>query len=100
MFFGAGVLCRNLYSFVVYLYVNGCGSIISVGEERELMCLLLFACGCVVSVWRCFFFLWMLGMDCVVLLWHSMSLSYYYFEISDLESRWIVLSLQRKQRLK
>ena len=26
--------CRNLYSFVVYLYVNGSGSITSVGEER------------------------------------------------------------------
>ena len=32
--FGVGVLCRNLYSFVVYLYVNGSGSITSVGEER------------------------------------------------------------------
>ena len=26
--------CRNLYSFVVYLYVSGSGSIISDGEER------------------------------------------------------------------
>ena len=26
--------CRSLYSFVVYLYVNGSGSITSVGEER------------------------------------------------------------------
>ena len=25
---------RNLYSFVVHLYVNGCGSITSAGEER------------------------------------------------------------------
>ena len=32
--FGVGVSCRNLYSFVVYLYVNGSGLIISVGEER------------------------------------------------------------------
>ena len=32
--FGVGVSCRNLYSFVVYLYINGCGSIISFGEER------------------------------------------------------------------
>ena len=31
---GVGVSCRNLYSFVVYLYVNGSGSITSVGEER------------------------------------------------------------------
>ena len=34
MFFGVGVPCRELYSFVVYLYVNGSGSITSVGEER------------------------------------------------------------------
>ena len=27
-------MCRNLYSFVVYLYVNGSGSITSVGEKR------------------------------------------------------------------
>ena len=32
--FGVGVSCRNLYSFVVYLYVNGSGSITSFGEER------------------------------------------------------------------
>ena len=31
---GVGVSCRNLYSFVVYLYVNGSGSITAVGEER------------------------------------------------------------------
>ena len=34
MFFGVGVSCRKLYSFVVYLYVDGSGSITSVGEER------------------------------------------------------------------
>ena len=33
-FFGVGVSCRNLYLFVVYLYVNGSGSITRVGEER------------------------------------------------------------------
>ena len=32
--FGVGVSCHKLYSFVVYLYVNGSGSITSVGEER------------------------------------------------------------------
>ena len=31
---GVGVSCRNLYSFVVYLYVNGSKSITSIGEER------------------------------------------------------------------
>ena len=33
--FGVGVSCRYLFSFVVYLYVNGSGSITSVGEERS-----------------------------------------------------------------
>ena len=32
--FGVGVSCRNLYSFVVHLYLNGSRSITSVGEER------------------------------------------------------------------
>ena len=40
-----------LYSFVVYLYVKGIGSITSVGEERAI-CLLLFTCNYVVSVCR------------------------------------------------
>ena len=62
-----------LYSFVVYLYVNGGGSIASVGEEGAV-CLLLFACGYVVSVWRGFLFLWVLWMGYVVLLWCSLSL--------------------------
>ena len=34
MFFGVGVSCRNLYSFVVHLHVNGSGSITLVREER------------------------------------------------------------------
>ena len=62
-----------LYSFVVYLYVNGDGSIASVGEEGAV-CLLLFACGYVVSVWRGFLFLWALfplgtldGLRCFVI---------------------------------
>ena len=32
--FGVGFSCCILYSFVVYLYVSGSGSITSVGEER------------------------------------------------------------------
>ena len=32
--FGVGVSCHNMYSFVVYLYVNGSVSITSIGEER------------------------------------------------------------------
>ena len=35
--FGVGVSCRKLYSFVVYLYVDGSGSITSVGEERAYL---------------------------------------------------------------
>ena len=67
----------NFYCFVVYLYVNGSGSITSVGK-RELICLLLFTCNYVVSVWRGFINLWVLGMGYVILLWHSLSLPYNY----------------------
>ena len=67
-----------LYSFVVYLYVNGSGSITSIGEERAI-CLLLFTCNYVVSVWGGFLFFWVLGMGYVVLLWRSLSLPYNYF---------------------
>ena len=48
--------------------------------KRELVCLLLFTCNYVVSVWRCFLFLWVLGMGYVILLWHSLSLPCNYFE--------------------
>ena len=34
MLFGEGISCRILYSVVIYSYVNGSGSITSVGEER------------------------------------------------------------------
>ena len=47
--------------------------------KRELICLLLFTCNYVVSVWRGFLFLWVLGMGYVVLLLHSLSLPYNYF---------------------
>ena len=65
MFFGVSVSCRNLYCFVVYLYVSGKGSITVVGE-RELICLLLFTCNYVVSVWRGFLILWVLEMGYVI----------------------------------
>ena len=32
--FGVNVSCRYLYSFVMYLYVDGSGLITTVGEER------------------------------------------------------------------
>ena len=42
--------------------------------KRELVCLLSFTCNYVVSVWKGFLFLWVLG--CIILLWHSLSLPY------------------------
>ena len=50
--------------------------------KRELICLLLFTCNYVVSVWRGFLFLWVLGMGFVILLWHSLSLPYNYSVIN------------------
>ena len=47
--------------------------------KRELICLLLFTCYYVVSVWRGFRFLWVLGMGYVILLWHFLSLPYNWF---------------------
>ena len=47
--------------------------------KRELICLLLFTCNYVVSVWRGFLFLWVFGMGYVILLWHSLSLPYNYY---------------------
>ena len=47
--------------------------------KRELICLLLFTFNYVLSVWRGFLFLWVLGMGYVILLWHSLSLPYDYF---------------------
>ena len=49
--------------------------------KRELVCLLLFTCNYVVSVWKGFFFLWVVGMGYVILLWHSLGLPYNYFSI-------------------
>ena len=48
-------------------------------EKRKPICLLSFTCNYVVSVCRCFLFLWVLRMGCVILLWHFLSLSYNYF---------------------
>ena len=44
------------------------------------MCLQLFTCYYVVCVWRGFLFVWVLGMDYVILLWHSLSLPYNQFD--------------------
>ena len=50
--------------------------------KRELICLLLFTCNYVVSVWRGFLFIWVLGVGYVISFWHSLSLPYNYFERS------------------
>ena len=44
----------------------------------QLMCLLSF----VVFVWRCFLFPLVLGMGCIILLWHTLCLPYNYFNNS------------------
>ena len=51
------------------------------GKRELICCLLLFTCNYVVSVWRGFLFLWVLEMGCVILLWHSLSLTYNYFGV-------------------
>ena len=50
--------------------------------KRKLICLLLFTCNYVVPVWTGFLFLWVLGMGYVILMWHSLSLPYNYFDIN------------------
>ena len=73
MLFGVGASCRILYFIVSCLYVTCNGSMTSVGIER-VVCLLSFTCNYVVSVQRGFLFLSVLGMGCVILLWHSVCL--------------------------
>ena len=42
MFFGVGVSCSILYSFVAYLHVSGSRSITSVGEERANLSVIVY----------------------------------------------------------
>ena len=51
--------------------------------KRELICLLLFTCNYVVSVWRGFLFLCVLGMGYFILLWYSLRLPYNYFGLNE-----------------
>ena len=71
------LLSLNLYSFVVYLYVSGSGSITSVGEERAGLSAVVYLLLCGFSL-DGFLFLWVLGMGYVILMWHSLSLPYNY----------------------
>ena len=57
-----------------FLYVSCSGPITSVGDERELICMLSFTCNYAVSVRRGFLSLMVLGIGCVFLLWHSLGL--------------------------
>ena len=75
--FGVGVSCCILYSIVSYLCVICSGSNPWVEEERAYLSAIVYSY--VVSVRRgCLFFLWVPGMGCVILLWHSLSLPYNY----------------------
>ena len=62
-----------LYSIVSYLYQAEPRL-----GKRELICPLSFTCNYVVSVRRGLTFLLVLGMGCVILLWHSLRLPYNY----------------------
>ena len=66
-------------SFYIYLYVSCSGSITLVAlGKREQICLLSFTCSYAVSVRRGLLFLLVLGIGCVILLWHSLFLPYNY----------------------
>ena len=73
LFEEVGVSCPILYSIVSYLYVSCSGLVASVGEERANVC-----CNYMVSVRRGFLFLLVLGMCCIILLWHSLCIPYNY----------------------
>ena len=67
--------------------------------KKELICLLLFTCSYVVSVWRGFLFLWVLGIAYAILLWHSLSLPYNYFEFkpsSGVDGQMFLLGISSK----
>ena len=64
---------------LLFIYMYTVGDQLPRLGKRELICLLLFACNYVVSVWGGFLFLWVLGMGYVILLWHSLSFPYNYF---------------------
>ena len=76
-----GVSCRILYSIDSWLFVNCSGSITSVGEERANLSAIV-PCNYVVSVWRGFLILWVLGMGSVILLLQSLITPCNYFENS------------------
>ena len=76
--FGVCVLSRNSV-ILLFIYMQTVVDQLPLLGKRELICLLWFTCKYVVSVWRGFLFLWVLGMGYVILLWHSLSLPYNYY---------------------
>ena len=68
-----------LYFMLLSLFVST-----SFDEERAVFSGIDYSYFCCFSL-KEFLFLWMLWKGCVVLLWHSMGLSYNYFDISNLK---------------
>ena len=70
---------QHLYSIDSNLYENCSGSVTSAGEGRANLSAIVYLS---VSMWfsvrRGFLFLWVFGMGCVILLWHSLGLPYNY----------------------
>ena len=71
MLFGVDVSCRIMYSIISL--ICKLKRISYLGWGRELFFLLSFTCNYVVSDRRGFLFLLVLGMGCVILLWHSLA---------------------------
>ena len=61
-------------------------------RERELICMLSFTCNHLVSVRRDFLFVWVIGVNCVILLWHSLSLPYIFLPCK--QESCVIASLQ------
>ena len=76
MLIGLGLSCRISHSIVSYLYVSCSGSITSVGEERANFSHFLLVMWFLFDV---FLFLFVLGIDNVILLSHSLARPYNYY---------------------
>ena len=71
--------CRCILLLVIYILAV-VDQLPRLGK-REIICLLSLTCYYVVSVRRCFLFLLVLGMGCIILMWHSLSLQCNYFAL-------------------
>ena len=75
MLFGVGVSSRILYFTVSYLMLAVADQLPRFGK-RYLICFLSFTGNYVISIRSGFLFLSVLGMGCVILLWHSLNRPY------------------------